>query len=282
MRQELTFAHSFWMKPTNEERLGTDADRQKLTYLYCFALSAAYVKKLGYKIKLYGDKTSLEFLKDIPYDEVIEIKCPSDANEMFWAQSKFYALQEMSINEALIDGDIFLKHQDILEPILNDTGDVMVQSLESGQMILSPGYTKCREYLKDFELGDIFKPQKLMPICNTGLLLFNSEALKEKYISEYFRIMELINASGKVMPKDLCPDILLEQLMLNQLCIHDGYKLSTLFDTSEGPFLKKNDYKYVHLISDKKFLMQPLVKLWLKDINPELHEKLNNYSETLL
>ena len=111
-----------------------------------------------------------------------------------------------------------------------------------------------------------------------------TQELKDEYIKEYFNAINVLENLDliKNMPYDIYPDIIQEQLLLNQLCIYRGYSLGTVFDTSEGPYLKINKDKYMHLISDKKYIMLPLVKKWLLELNPSLYEKLRPIEESIL
>ena len=269
------FAHTYWMKPTLDDRYGYKSPRQITTHLFCYALSVSYIKKLGHNISLYADSRAIELLHDLPYDKVVELNIPETANSKFWAQSKFYTLPLMQPGETLIDGDIFIKSQEIIDRISPDY-DVNIQSLETGSMLTTDAYKRCRGFMADIDFGPIFKPKEMIPICNSGILQINSQKVKDRYIEEYFKAVDIMKSLGKLddMPNNINPDILLEQLLLNQLCIYNGYTLNSVFDTSEGPYLKINKDKYIHLISDKKYIMLPLVKKWLQELNPELYTKL--------
>ena len=164
----ISFAHTYWTKPTVDDRYGYKSSRQIITHLYCYALSASWIKKLGYKINLYADSIAIQLLKDLPYDNVVELNIPETADTRFWAQSKFYSLSEMQLGEVLIDGDIFIKSQDIIDKIDLDN-DVNVQSLETGHMIETDAYNRCREYMNKIDFGKIYKPCEILPICNSGI-----------------------------------------------------------------------------------------------------------------
>ena len=263
------------MRPTLDDRYGYKSPRQITTHLFCYALSVSYIKKLGHSISLYADSKAIELLHDLPYDKVTELNIPETANSKFWAQSKFYTLPLMQLGETLIDGDIFIKSQEIIDRISPDY-DVNIQSLETGTMLTTDAYKRCREFMADIDFGPIFKPDEMIPICNSGILQINNQEVKDRYIEEYFKAIDVMDRLGmlKDMPNNINPDIILEQLLLNQLCIYYGYSLNTVFDTSEGPYLKINKDKYMHLISDKKYIMLPLVKKWLQELNPGLYEKL--------
>lgn len=277
------FAHTYWMRPTLDDRYGYKSPRQITTHLFCYALSASYIKKLGHSISLYADSRAIELLRDLPYDKMVELHIPETANSKFWAQSKFYTLPLMQLGETLIDGDIFIKSQEIIDRI-SPSFDVNIQSLETGSMLTAESYTRCREYLKDVDFGPIFKPEEMIPICNSGILQINRQEVRDRYIEEYFKAVDAMDKAGllKDMPNNINPDILLEQLLLHQLCLDQGYTLNTVFDTSEGPYLKINKDKYMHLISDKKYIMLPLVKKWLSELNPTLYEKLLPIEEEIL
>lgn len=263
------------MRPTLDDRYGYKSPRQITTHLFCYALSVSYIKKLGHSISLYADSKAIELLHDLPYDKVTELNIPETANSKFWAQSKFYTLPLMQLGETLIDGDIFIKSQEIIDRISPDY-DVNIQSLETGTMLTTDAYKRCRGFMADIDFGPIFKPDEMIPICNSGILQINNQEVKDRYIEEYFKAIDVMDRLGmlKDMPNNINPDIILEQLLLNQLCIYYGYSLNTVFDTSEGPYLKINKDKYMHLISDKKYIMLPLVKKWLQELNPGLYEKL--------
>lgn len=279
----ISFAHTYWTKPTADDRYGYKSPRQIVTHLYCYSLSATYIKKLGYNISLYADTRAIDLLRDLPYDNVVELDIPESADTRFWAQSKFYSLSKMRLGEVLIDGDIFIKSQEIIDKI-DPIADVNIQSLETGYMLNSEAYIRCRKYMNGINFGEIYKPCEILPICNSGILQINSQEVKDLYIKEYFRAIEVLENLGLVenMPYDIYPDIIQEQLLLYQLCEYYNYKLSTVFDTSEGPYLKINKDKYTHLISDKKYIMLPLIKNWLKELNPDLYDKLVPIEEKIL
>lgn len=279
------FAHTYWMKPTLDDRYGYKSPRQIITHLFCYALSLTYIKRLGYKINLYADRAAIKLLRDLPYDNIVELNIPDAANSKFWAQSKFYSLLKMNLGEVLIDGDVFIKSKEIIDKLedLNEF-DVNIQSLETGIMLTTDAYCRCREFMKDINFGDIFEPQELIPICNSGVLQINNQLLKTEYIDEYFNCINVMKSKGILydMPNNINPDILLEQLLLNQLCIKKGYKLGTIFENAEAPYLKINKNKYAHLISDKKYIMLPLIKKWLEELNPQLYNKLIKVEKEVL
>ena len=271
----ISFAHSYWTGPIDGERQGYDSSRRWISHLYCFALSATYIKKLGYDINLYADEKTLKMFKDFPYSKFIEVDLSNTANPEFWAQSKFYALKKMDLGEIHIDGDVFIKHPDFMK-LIDLESDVNFQSFEAGNMIMSESCQLSRDFMKDIDFGDVFKPSEVMPICNTGVIQINNQELKDKYINNYFSSIDKMDKAGitKNMSRKINPDIILEQLSLHQICNYYNYKLNPIFNTTAGPYLKVNEYMYVHLISDKKYIMLPLVKKWLQELNPSLYEKL--------
>jgi hypothetical protein len=111
--------------------------------------------------------------------------------------------------------------------------------------------------------------QKVYPKAyNTGILCFNNEKLKEKFITNYFFFHEQIINDEKIkqfwdIDRETCPGIIVEQLFIHQLSL--GYKTLCITD------VLLDTKSYQHVIGKKKYRCLENCKATLKHIDEELY-----------
>ena len=186
----MIFAHAFWSKPLYSQKFSKFSTSVAVTLLD-YAYSVQCVHKFGHTIKLYADKRGIELLKDIPYDEIIELDMDDNTPIHFAASVKFFALQQMDLREILIDGDIILESNNIFKVIQKSKSDVLYSFFENNEYIQkntnTPEYfTKLLNLINNDDLDYVIPDFNDLQYPNTSLLKFNSQKLKDEYIEQYF------------------------------------------------------------------------------------------------
>lgn len=301
----MKFIHTYWSKPSQSERWNISNDISQRCNIWYYALSVAYIKRLGYEIELYTDYFGKNLLGFLPYDNIYtdleNIDCKYSVS--CWAQGKIYALQLSDIGNCFIDGDVFIKSEKCLNEILNGLNyDGFFQGLENSNDFFN---NKTNLSLKDINNKlNIYDDQakrfyniieypeninkKGQHAYNTGLLLLNNKELKDKFISTYNFMLNQINSCEKMLEiyledKEFCPDLICEQRFMYE--ISKDYNIGTLLDYS----LNENNMQtileqsielgYQHVIGQQKYFQLDKCKLNLKHINQdiynlcEIHEK---------
>lgn len=281
----MVFVHSFWSKPLLNNKFSTVQSLYSVV-INDYATSVSFIHKNGHKIKLYADRRGAEILSFIPYDEVILIDTLDNASIHFAAQIKFEALRHMSLDEILIDGDLFMRFPDAYVRLqeLSKNNDFIYSMFEPNWFILSSDqqidkYRTIREllcpYLSEFKYpytldGSIYDYQ--WP--NTSLMLFTSQRLKDEYVRQYHHYKGLLE---RVDFKNTWPDTVIEQRHMYKL-LSTGYTAAPMIE--DFPSKESNDYAlkigFTHLGYAKSFY-DDVVKGWLKEMDPQLHEYVNNF-----
>lgn len=221
--------HSLWGEPCANSPYKHNA-------AWYYALSLLYVKSNpNTVVVLYADKIGLEILSKVLflYDEVHEIEIPSNISPRFFACIKYLALSREPLDSIHIDGDVFFKTKESWQLLLanNKDCDVFTQGAEP----IDPKYNvyHCFEQLGfrfDCDIS-IYKP------LNTGILCFHNEALKQHYITNYFKCVETLSDIW-CFEDGLIPDLIIEQSYLGNYCMTNGYRIGELI--SEDNWLDVN------------------------------------------
>lgn len=268
----MRFVHTFYSVPLLANKFNKYETSMTFT-ITNYAYSAHCVKKLGHEIVLFTDEKGKELLGFIPYDEIIVIK-DIEHSKHFAAQFKFKALQQCKLGDVIIDGDLFIKKQEALDRIKDDTNAVIYSFFEPYNYTLRgtmKNYyinllAKMRkvQYLDGYEL-----PKKWgdMGWMNTSLMRFNDEELLQEYIRQYEHhkhILQDINFEGE------WPDIIIEQYFLTQLCKNKQTK-AIVEDFWVDPLynIKSAEMGFVHLGAAKPGY-QKILNRDLSKENPEL------------
>lgn len=224
----MVFVHSFQPEPMLQSKF-RPIDVGLKTTLIDHAYSVECIHKFGHTIELYTNSLGAEFLKPIPYDKVHIVENDITSNYHFAASIKFKALQEMSLDQILIDGDIFLEKSVVFELLKNIDKDIIVSMYEPKERIFKPEAIQ-----KIFKLCNITnqkgyefpKDGDIKGWYNTSCLKFNNEALKKEYIRQYIshvKQAESVNFEG-----DIWPDIVYEQYNIEALLKNTGCELAMI------------------------------------------------------
>lgn len=275
----ISFAHSFWTKPLLNNKF-TDLRSALAINLVEYALSVEYIHKHGYKIVLYTDSIGAEIFAPIPYDNVIILENTITDNYHFAASFKFMALQNMSLEQILIDGDIFLHKPQVYKQIEKDNGDMLVSMFEPKVYIAHDRERtiKMLGILKQFNFEEPYETPEWKDCdgwYNTSLMKFNNEELKEEYIEQYKYYIDIVK---DVDFQEIWPDIVLEQRHLTQLCRADKYRIHVV--VKDFPSEKCNNEAikigFIHLGSAKQATQTQNVQI-LQTFNPELVIRLDRH-----
>lgn len=213
----MVFVHSFQPEPMLQQKFRNLEKGLKIT-LIDHAYSVECVHKFGHTIELYTDILGAEILKSIPYDKVHIVENDITQNYHFAASIKFKALQSMSLDQILIDGDIFLEKSIVYDIINNASNDVVVSLYEPKGRIFKPEtiadlITACASAQQPgYELP---KAEDIQGWYNTSLLKFNNEDIKQEYVRQY--INHVKQADNLDFSNVIWPDIAFEQLNIEKL-----------------------------------------------------------------
>lgn len=277
----MTFVHSFWSKPLLQKKFQGIEKSLKLT-LVNYAYSVECIHKHNHKIVLYTDSIGENILKIIPYDEIIVIDNTITQNYHFAASIKFEALQRMTLDQILIDGDIFLQKPKVFDCIENSKADMLVTLFEPRDRIINRHNELAILFNTLKEIDPLYKRPRFIfndGWYNTSIIKFNNIKMKQEYIEQYIKHVkscEDLQFNGSVWP-----DVIFEQYNLTPLSKAKGYTIEQL-----------NPY---YIISDKWCLDIGLCHLgaakvplhntylqFLKNLNYKLVEAIEKHYEYLI
>lgn len=248
----MIFAHAFWSKPLYSQKFSKISTSVAVTLLD-YAYSVQCVHKFGHTIKLYADKRGIELLKDIPYDEIIELDIDDNTPIHFAASVKFFALQQMDLHEILIDGDIILESSNIFKVIQKSKSDVLYSFFENNEYIQknanTPEYfTKLLKLINNDKLDYVIPNFNDLEYPNTSLLKFNNQQLKDEYIEQYFRNKSYIES---IDFEETWPDIIIEQYFLLGLLEDKNYTHTAIIKNYPNITQYEKDLGFTHLGNQK-------------------------------
>lgn len=221
----MVFIHSFQPEPMFQSKFRPLDVGLRITLLN-HAYSVECVHKFGHTIELYTDVLGAEILKLIPYDKVHIIENDITKNYHFAASIKFKALQNMSLDQILIDGDIFLEKSIVFELLKNFNKDMVVSMYEPKDRIFKPEtiasmFQACNVQVQPgYELPE---NGEVKGWYNTSCLKFNNESLKQEYIRQYInhvKASESVDFTGAIWP-----DIVYEQYNIEAMLRNTGCEL---------------------------------------------------------
>lgn len=261
--------HTLWTKPLRKERIPVT--------LLCYAISFHYAKRLGAEVVLHTDSFGAELLAFLPYDEVyIDLDTIPHNITRFWAYGKLSATSREPLGSVHIDGDVFLKNPALVAYFRTDN-DLLTQSEEGEQWRTDYTYELSQAAINIEQLPNnvnLYYPQSY----NCGVVQFNNEALKKRYLDTYFRTVEMsladksyTNRAKKIQERfgkkgSIIPDVVAEQQFLHELA--QGYKTGVIL---EGDVQQDGVVKgYTHLCTTAKYEMQDEIEQMLHIINPSL------------
>ena len=266
------FMHSYWSVPAFCERWNIDKITQTITNMWYFALSVEYLKNLGQRIDLHTDEFGKDLLDHIPYDNIYLTleSIPKWMDPSIWACGKMYALKQVPIGTTHIDGDVFFKKAMCLSK-LNQQADVITQCYENTSG--APAYTSAMSSLQHLEFPN-WATKTFGKSCNTGVLCFKNEYLKNDFLDAYFAMAEKISNDSKCknkfsIDKSIAPDIIIEQKFLYELSSNQHYKMGVILDNKSEAI----DIGYQHVIGVHKYPQLNSAKEVLKKLNYDLFKQ---------
>ena len=248
----MTFYHVLWTTPMKKNRWYYSYEENVKMTIYYYGLSVAYLKKLNQRINLYTDSEGEKILKHLPYDNIYIVLDDMDKNipGCNWAAGKIESFKYSKLGDIYIDGDVFIKRQECLDKLVENTNfDGYFAGLENPHQLPftcsedDPNYeinkNKYNMIYWDFnKLMEDFDFPLNIPIyglnaCNGGLIVFNNQEYKDKYLYAYDYMMNQIKNSEKIKEEyernyNLCLDLITEQRFFYE--IGKEYKLGFLLD----------------------------------------------------
>lgn len=276
------FAHSLWSKPLITNRRNINFKTSLLTTILCNATSVAWINHLGGKINLYADGLGRDSLGFLPYDNIYELDVPINVPTCSWACGKFLVLEKMPLGDVHIDGDVFIKSDKLIELCMDDSYDMVVQSIENDKETLKKYYENVRTILLKNNIKTASCSLLESPSYNCGTIGFFNNELKQKYLVEYFTALNNIIKNKPLtieLNKDpnLIPDLILEQQFLYELA--KNYKVQNLLGDAKTMYENAIKLNYQHIlggfkenqlneiIQELKYVDEDIYKNTMKHIN---------------
>jgi hypothetical protein len=271
----MKFVHSFWSKPLFNNKFDKFENSLK-NIIVNYACSLSCIHHHNEKIVLYTDKTGAELLKFLPYDEVIIVDGMENNSTHFAAQIKFEALKRMELGDILIDGDLYLRTDNVINYVKSLNEDVIYSFFEPHEITLRESSIKKHTDLAKILHGrtryDV--PTKLEEFgwFNTSLMKFNSQKLLDEYIEQYEY------HKGQLESVDFgntWPDIIIEQYFLTTMVKENNYSSQPVIENyyyDPNYNQKALDLGFVHLGGDKTMFYNWSLKI-IKKQNKKLYHK---------
>ena len=270
----IRIAHSAWTKPMLSNRW--DILNQLENNLWFYALSLYYAKSLGLTVVLHTDDLGSSIYGELPYDAVYKTLETNQSHSRIWASGKILAQQHEPLHSVHIDGDVFLKST-LLRDILNkQSSDLVVQEIENlNPVINTPLYSNLTSKLIPI-LHDLPKEWDYTynQSINCGLVQFNNQVIKDRYINEYWNLCEqIMNNSDYISILDndnnIISDLIIEQYLL--FCISKNYNVEAILNNN----IQEEAIRlgYTHVLGKSKYDKIEQVKERLKQLSPILYSR---------
>lgn len=274
----MRFVHSLSTRPLGIKLYNTNALERIAGNIYYYSLSLAYLKKLNQEVVLYTDTLGASLLGHLPYDEIYVTldDMPDQLSPRFWAAGKMYAMEQEPLGSIHIDGDVFIKSQQIIDLVENSDWDIITQNYEDmkwngGYRGEFPYWQKekefCKQYGLTFDVTEGF---------NTGFVGFKNQELKDKFINGYKAITlnhSKLNYNELLHNDYRTPDLVAEQAFIKQ--VSKGYKVKQLLEPTEDKTLRIvcNEIGYQHVPTVGKYHCLNKCIETLRQLSPEIYEK---------
>jgi len=256
VKRKYTIIQSLWTQPIKKERL-------RDTMFLC-ALSLAYAKRNGYKVRMHTDSKGFSLLKGFGYDRLYRTldAIPDSVPTDLFAAGKFYAMKAEGVTGKVhIDVDVFIKKPYLIDFFYEDkTVDAICQMEEDMPLVDHSD--------KTFHMHVLGYPPTTRPnwvgSMNTGIVGFNNKELAEKYVNNYFSALKMYTAEklDKYKQENGCKrlafDFVLEQIELSYLSV--GYNVYALLPT-KNVRAAANILGYQHLQGGRKWSNEEQEKL---------------------
>lgn len=251
----MRFIHSFSTRPLSIDLYGYGALRRMAGNIWYFALSLAYLRRLGVETVLHTDTLGASLLGHLPYDAINLTlnEVPNDIHPRFWAAGKIWALQAEPVGSIHIDGDVFIKSENALRYIDSKHWDFLAQHYESSEW-----YEK-ENIVFDIDLPFIqsldIHPHEI-GAYNTGIIAFGSETLRNSYCDTYkLCANHYSDVARELLDRDnmLTPDVIIEQRHALQVCRRYDAKVSLMLPQETSLTEQANRIGYQHVLTCRKF-----------------------------
>ena len=188
----MTIIHSFWSFPLINNRWNIKKQYEKSFNLY--KLSFLYAKQLGYEVVLHTDDLGYDLLKSINYDRVeLSLNSLDKKNYKFWALGKIKSIEIEGKNNIHIDGDVFLKSENIKQ-IFNDDFSILTQMIEPPKLFFD-NYLPQLNYINS--VSEILKSD-VQYSYNCGVVCFKDWELFEAYNDFISEIIKIYNGNFNI------------------------------------------------------------------------------------
>lgn len=258
----MNFYHVLWTQPMKKNRWYYSYEDNVRMTIYYYGLSVAYLKKLNQTIDLYTDSEGKKILEHLPYDNIYVVldDMDKDIPGCNWAAGKIESFKYSKLGDIYIDGDVFIKRQECLDKILENTNfDGYFAGVENPQQLPFTSneddpdyeikknkynmiYWEYNKLMEDFDFP-LNIPIYGLNACNGGLVIFNNQEYKDKYLYAYDYMLNQIKNSERIKEEYekngyLCLDLITEQRFFYE--VGKEYKLGFLLDYWE----RDNDIDY--------------------------------------
>lgn len=262
MKNNVQLVHSFYTRYLDEKSF--------FIHCLCFVLSCIYAKKSGFLINLHTDKRGYEYLNMCPYDNIFvdldDIDLP--APKLF-AAVKFKVMEKYPLGVIHIDGDVFLKKQELQDLIKFNEYDVIVQSIEAPPLY-GGGWKESASTLYRCEYPD-WANRECNIMFNCGVVGINNPELKKLYFDTYWDMYGQYCKNGIIKPS--VPDLVIEQQFLYDICKNKKYKFKCLIDGNH-PSKSANKIGYQHLLGNSKNKEYLQIIKKIKELDVNIYQKL--------
>ena len=195
--------YSFWTTPLKERwkeyRQGLDLEDMLRSSLNCLYLSVLYAKKWGFEVEIVTDLESAHLFKELPVDKISDDLTVIDIGRV-WTKGKILAISKQTKPFVHIDWDVLLRKKEVANIIKNCTSDVLIQSIDHIEFDQDiRGYNINYYDLNYLKLQIDFEPyvseeivRTYDEVCNSAIVGFNNMELKDKYVSNYYKCLQVL------------------------------------------------------------------------------------------
>lgn len=260
----MELVHTFWSLPLDKTYFDKYADSLRIILLN-YAFSVACCHKSNQKIKLFTDEKGAKLFDFIPYDKVNIIKEFSTNDPRLAANIKFEALKRCTLNDVIIDGDLFLRTEKVFDTINDKKEDLVCSFIEPQSFWKDKQVGEILDYFnKNFKSEFNYNLEANPFMFNTSMIKFNSQKLKDQWIEQYYKCLK----GATKLDTKLWLDLILEQIHLTQLVIKNNYSYSVIAENF--PTQECNDKMlqlgFCHLGAAKK---DPNIIKWIFELCEE-------------
>lgn len=240
----------------------------------CYTLSYLYAKSIGIEITLHTDNYGKDLLDHLKYKKVYTtLENVEKFDKRLFAYPKIYTIEREPLGVIHIDGDVFLKKESIKKLLDFKDYDVIVQSYED-KTKFGFGYDESIAEFKDVDFP-LWASKSCECMYNTGLVGFNNEDIKRKFVYNYEKTARAYHKANVVKIQNACPDIIIEQKFLYDLTRHFNSKVKTLLDYDRLDEHAK-EIGYTHVLGTSKLYNLDKMIHKIYELDKEVYNKLKD------